>query len=153
MLPTSVTSGLVAEDYCDLCDLPLSTCVHGMPAPPPKPARPAAPRRTTPTVTRADSPSRPRPASRRTDQSAFRSHILSVLRDAGVPLETDEVLLELEIRMDGDLKDRDREKAPTGEVRWHTAARAERKAMIDQGLIVPAQPGIWELTVRGRSTG
>ena len=34
-----------AEDYCDLCDLPKSTCVHGMPpAPPP----PRATRATTP---------------------------------------------------------------------------------------------------------
>ena len=46
--------------------------------------------------------------------------------------------------------DRDRQKAPTGEVRWHTAARAERKAMIDEGLIVPAQPGVWQLTERGK---
>jgi hypothetical protein len=140
----------VAEDYCDLCDLPLSTCVHGMPAPPPKPARPAAARRTTTTATKAASPPGPRPASRRTDQSAFRPHILAVLRDAGTPLETDEMLLELEIRLDGQLKERDVERAPTGEVRWHTAARAERKAMIDEGLVVPAQPGIWELTDRGR---
>jgi hypothetical protein len=135
----------VAEDYCDLCDLPLSTCVHGMPAPLPKPARPApAPRRvrTTSTATRPTSSPPPRPASRRIDPSAFRPHILAVLRDAGTPLETDEMLLELEIRLDGRLKER--------EVRWHTAARAERKAMIDEGLVVPAQPGIWELTDRGR---
>ena len=92
----------------------------------------------------------PRPASRRTDPSAFRPHILAVLRDAGTPLETDEMLLELEIRLDGQLKERDVERAPTGEVRWHTAARSERKAMIDEGLVVPAQPGIWELTDRGR---
>ena len=30
------------------------------------------------------------------------------------------------------------EPAPTGEVRWQTTARAERKAMIDEGLIVSA---------------
>jgi len=144
----------VAEDYCDLCDLPLSTCVHGMPAPPPKAAPTPRAVRTTSTATRTTSRTTrkppPRPASRRTDQSAFRPHILAVLRDAGTPLETDEMLLELEIRLDGQLKERDVEKAPTGEVRWHTAARAERKAMIDEGLVVPAQPGIWELTDRGR---
>ena len=145
----------VAEDYCDLCDLPLSTCIHGMPAPPPTPA-PASRVRTTQarapraTGTRSTSAPAPRPASRSTPQAAFRPYILSVLRDAGVPLETDEMMLELEIQMEDVLRERDREKSPTGEVRWQTAARIERKAMIDEGLIVPAQPGIWELTERGR---
>ena len=140
------------EDHCELCDLPLSTCVHGMPAPPPKPAPSTRVRTTQPRVagTRTASAPPPRPASRSTPQTAFRPHILAVLRDAGVPLETDEVMLELEIRMDEVLQERDRGKSPTGEVRWQTAARMERKAMIDEGLIVPAQPGIWELTERGR---
>lgn len=143
------------EDYCDLCDLPLSTCIHGMPAPPPKPA-PASRVRTTQTRTpraagtQSRSTPAPRPASRSTPQAAFRPYILEALRDAGVPLETDEMMVELEIRMEGVLRERDREPSPTGEVRWQTAARVERKAMIDQGLIVPAQPGIWELTEQGR---
>ena len=100
--------------------------------------------------TRPKSAPAPRPASRSTPQSAFRPYILEALRDAGAPLETDEVMLELEIRMEDVLRERDREKSPTGEVRWQTAARVERKAMIDEGLIVPAQPGICELTARGR---
>jgi hypothetical protein len=49
------------------------------------------------------------------------------------------------------LLDRDKQKSPTGEVRWQTAARAERKAMTDEGLIVAAQPGVWQLTERGRA--
>ncbi len=36
--------GRVAEEYCDLCDLPLSTCVHGMPKPPPQAAPAPRPR-------------------------------------------------------------------------------------------------------------
>ncbi len=30
------------NDYCELCDLPLSTCIHGMPKPvaPPEPVKP-----------------------------------------------------------------------------------------------------------------
>jgi len=145
----------VPEDFCDLCELPLSTCIHGMPPPPPKPApstrvRTAQARKPrTPDAQAAGTP--PRPASRSTQQAAFRPHILAVLRDAGAPLETDEVMLELEIQLEDVLRERDREKSSTGEVRWQVAARAERKAMMDDGLIVPAQPGIWELTDRGRA--
>ena len=122
------------------------------PPPPPKPA-PTTRVRTTQTrarVTRSASAPAPRPASRTTPQAAFRPYILEALRDAGAPLETDEVMLELEIRMEEVLRERDREKSPTGEVRWQTAARVERRAMIDEGLIVAAQPGIWQLTERGR---
>ena len=46
---------------------------------------------------------------------------------------------------------RDRQKAPTGEVRWHATARSERKAMIDAGLMAGGKPGIWELTSEGRA--
>ena len=36
---------------------------------------------------------------------------------------------------------------------WRYAARLERKAMLDDGLIMPPrQPGVWELTELGRST-
>jgi hypothetical protein len=145
----------VPEDYCDLCDLPLSTCIHGMPPPPPKPAptprvRTTQARAPRAAGTRAVSTPAPRPVSRSTAQQAFRPYILQVLRDAGAPLDTDEVMLELEILMEDVLRDRDREKSPTREVRWQQAARAERKAMMDDGLIVPAQPGVWELTERGR---
>ena len=48
--------------------------------------------------------------------------------------------------MEDVLRERDLETSPTGEVRWQTAARAERKAMIDEGLIVGALPGVWQLT-------
>jgi hypothetical protein len=78
-----------------------------------------------------------------------RLHILEMLRDE-VVLETAQALELLEQRMAEVLRERDRERSPTGEVRWHTAARAERKALMDQGLMVPAQPGIWELTAAGR---
>jgi len=146
----------VAEDYCDLCDLPLSTCIHGMPAPPPASA--AAPATRTPRTPRATATrkpsvrtttSKPSPVRKRTEQEAFRPFIVQLLKDEG-SLETAEVMGMLEERMAEVLLERDRQKAPTGEVRWHTAARAERKAMIDEGLMVPARPGVWELTERGR---
>ena len=87
----------------------------------------------------------------RTGQEAFRPFIVQLLKD-GRALETAEVMALLEEQMAEVLLERDRQKAPTGEIRWHTVARAERKAMIDEGLIVPAQPGIWQLTDRGRAT-
>lgn len=87
----------------------------------------------------------------RTEQEAFRPFILALLKDEGA-LETAEVMELLADRMAEVLLDRDKQKAPTGEVRWQTVARSERKAMIDEGLIVAAQPGIWQLTDRGRAT-
>ena len=150
------TVGTVAEDYCDLCDLPLSTCIHGMPAPPPAPAAAPAARRTprataTPKRTvQAVQSAKPSPVRKRTEQETFRPYIVRLLQDEG-SLETPEVMTHLEELMAEVLLERDRQKAPTGEVRWHTAARAERKAMIDEGLIFPAKPGVWELTDRGRA--
>lgn len=142
----------MAEDYCDLCDLPLSTCIHGMPAPPPAPA-PAARAPRTPRATATRKPlrtatSKPSPVRKRTEQETFRPFIVRLLQAEG-SLETQEVMELLGERMAEVLLERDRQKAPTGEVRWHTAARAERKAMIDEGLMVAA-PGVWELTERGR---
>ncbi len=144
----------MAEDYCDLCDLPLSTCIHGMPAPPPAPV--AAPSARAPRATATRKPSvrattsTPSPVRKRTEQETFRPYIVELLKDEGA-LETAEVMAFLEDRMAEVLLERDRQKAPSGEVRWHTAARSERKAMIDEGLIVPAQPGIWQLTERGKA--
>jgi hypothetical protein len=125
-----------------------------MPAPPPAPAAAPAARAPRATATRKPSvrttTSKPSPVRKRTEQEAFRPYIVQLIKDEGA-LETAEVMELLEERMADVLLERDRQKAPTGEVRWHTAARAERKAMIDEGLIVPAQPGIWQLTERGRA--
>jgi len=148
----------VAEEYCELCDLPLSQCVHGMPKPPPKPApAPRATRVRTTTVrstsagpsTRSTSTTS-RPPSRVTDQTAFRPHIIRILKTEG-RLETEDMLLELEMAMEDELRERDRQPTPTGEVRWHQSARKERKAMIDAGLMAGGKPGVWELTDAGRA--
>lgn len=141
------------EDYCELCELPKSQCIHGRPPPPPpapapKPARVAKPRGTR---TASPSATAQRPISRTTSQEAFRPHILRILQEYGGRLAAEELLVELAERMDDVLLERDRQTSPTGEVRWQTAARKERKAMIDEGLVVPAQPGIWELTAEGRT--
>jgi hypothetical protein len=143
----------VAEEYCDLCDLPLSTCIHGMPKPPPPPPpSPRTPRaRTTPrtAVVRTKQPPARAP-SRVTDQAVFRPHIVRILRQEG-SLETEDMLLELEMAMEDELLERDRQPTPTGEVRWHQSARSERKAMIDAGLMAGGKPGVWELTPAGRA--
>jgi hypothetical protein len=144
----------VAEEYCDLCDLPLRTWVHGMPKPPPQPPpAPRAPRVRTATsraaaVRTTTTPSRA--PSRVTDQSLFRPHIVRILKLEG-SLETEDMLLELEMAMEDELRERDRQPTPTGEIRWHQSARSERKAMIDAGLMAGGKPGVWELTEAGRS--
>ena len=148
----------MAEDYCELCDLPLSTCVHGMPKPTPPPVTTPAPRvRTTPRrastsgVRAPQVTATPRLPSKVTGQAAFRPHIVRILRAEG-SLETEDMLLELELAMEDELRERDRQPAPTGETRWHATARAERKAMIDAGLMVEGR-GVWELTDAGRALG
>jgi hypothetical protein len=85
-----------------------------------------------------------------TDQTAFRPHIVRILKLEG-SLETEDMLLELEMAMEDELRERDRQPTPTGEIRWHQSARMERKAMIDAGLMAGGKPGIWELTEAGRA--
>ncbi|QIG41546.1 hypothetical protein G5V58_01070 [Nocardioides anomalus] len=92
-----------------------------------------------------------RPPSRVTDQAAFRPHIVRILKAEG-SLETEDMLLELEMAMEDDLRERDRQPTPTGEVRWHQSARTARKEMIDAGLMAGGKPGVWELTDAGRAT-
>ena len=86
----------MAEDYCDLCDLPLSTCVHGMPPPPPPPAAgtpdPAvATGHRHPQAAAKVTASAPPAVRVRTEQEAFRPFILALLKDEGA-LETAEVM-------------------------------------------------------------
>jgi hypothetical protein len=90
--------------------------------------------------------------SKVTDASAFRPHIVRILRAEG-SLDTEDMLLELEMAMEDELLERDRQPTPTGEVRWHQSARSERKAMIDAGLMAGGKPGVWELTETGRAAG
>ena len=145
-------------DYCEMCDLPLSQCVHGMPAPveQPKQARatsgpPSKPRsspRSTPSRTSATTARRTAPR-RWTQPAELRPFVLSVLQDAEGPLEQDEVLTRLEGRLGDQLRAGDRDPNPRGELRWHAAARTARKGLIDEGLLEQAGPGVWELTRAG----
>src|SRR5690348_442654 len=106
------------DDYCELCDLPRSQCIHGRPptppaakavkAPPRPGKQPAAPRR----------PSAPqRVVTRRwTPPEVFKPLILEVLREAGGELEADDLFLELEILMEDRLLPGDSETTPEGEL-------------------------------------
>jgi hypothetical protein len=142
--------GPVADDYCELCDLPRSQCIHGMPAPMPSP-EPVPKRATTrsrPTkrVATTTTPARPR---RWTPPEAFGPHILAVLREVGGELEAEDVFKRLEERMADVLLEADQERTPEGELRWRFAARRARQALIADGLMAKSRPGLWKLTQAG----
>ena len=109
------------EDYCELCDLPRSTCIHGRP-PPPEPTRAAAPprKRAAPRKTTKGAPAKT-VARRWTPPEAFKPLILAVLEDAGGELEAE------------------------GELRWRYAVRRARVALMDEGLMTKGTPGLWQL--------
>ncbi|MCW2855978.1 MAG: hypothetical protein JWR52_1593 [Marmoricola sp.] len=132
-----------AVDYCDLCDLPRSQCIHGRP-----PSLPTAPAKALPRKRSAPAKrSVPdRLVTRRwSAPEAFRPLILAVLEQAGGELETDEMFLELEIAAEESLLSGDRDKTPEGEERWRYAARRARVALISEGLMTKSKPGFWQL--------
>ena len=140
----------MADEYCELCDLPRSQCIHGLPAPTPA-AKPAA-RKTTSRpkpakrVAATKTPARPR---RWTPPEAFGPDILAVLREAGGELEAEDVFKRLEERMADVLLEADQERTPEGELRWRYAARRARQALIADGLMAKSRPGVWELADAG----
>lgn len=143
------------DDYCELCDLPRSQCIHGMPPPPPvtkappPPRKRAAARPRTPARTPGSAAAAPPVRRRWTPPELFKPLILAVLEDAGGELEADEVFLELEIRAEDRLLPGDQETTPQGELRWQYAARRARLALIEDGLMTKGRPGVWQLS-RGR---
>lgn len=144
----------MSDDYCELCDLPRSTCVHGRPAPPPPaPKAPAArkPRTTTQRASRSTTPAAPvRRAPRRwTPPEEIRPHIVGVLREAGGQLDVDTVFDRLEGRLEGVLIEGDHGTTPEGELRWRYAARRARLGLISDGVMVKGQPGTWQLSASG----
>lgn len=135
------------DDYCDLCDLPRSQCIHGMPPPPPVAARPPAvpasrskpkPRVTTP---KAEVRSK---AKRWTPPEMLAPVIVGVLEDAGGQLEAEELFGELETQLEGRFLVGDQERTPEGELRWQYAARRARQALITDGVMTKG-PGLWQL--------
>ena len=149
--------------YCERGELPLATCVHGMPpAPPPEVKAPAARKRATspratPSARTGSAASTGgagvtvrRVGTNRTPQKAFRPQILASLHARGGQAETEQVLGDVEERMGSQLREGDLEAVERDEPRWRRAVRRERKAMVDEGLLLPLQqPGVWELSPEG----
>ncbi len=136
-------------DYCDLCDLPKSQCIHGNPPPPP----PAAVRRTpTPRsapvsrrTTTASTP--PRVVNHRwTPPDAFKPAIVDVLEEHGGEMDQDDLFVALETALADVLKPADQETTPEGELRWRYAARRARQALIAEGRMAKGRPGVWSLS-------
>lgn len=137
----------MSDDYCDLCDLPLSTCVHGMPpAPPPPPAPVKAPRVRTTTTRKAAAPASTRTAPRKwTPPEVLAPAIVTTLTEAGGELEQEELFRRLEELMAERLTDADHQTTPEGELRWRYAARKARQTLLSEGVMTKGQPGVWQL--------
>ena len=134
------------DDYCELCDLPKSQCVHGQPPPMPKKVAPAPkPRKRPATVTRSSATPEKVVTRRWTPPEVFKPLIITVLEQAGGELEADELFLELEVLAEDRLRPADTETTPEGELRWRYAARRARVALIEEGLMTKARPGVWQL--------
>lgn len=130
------------DDHCELCDLPLSQCVHGRPAPKPAaPARPAPkPRKQAASVPRS------RPVVRRwTPPEDLVPLVVQVLEDAGGALPADDALRRIEERLEGRMASGDRELTPSGEPRWQYAARRARVTLVQDGVLTKDEPGVWRL--------
>jgi hypothetical protein len=130
----------------------LSQCVHGRPPPAPPAKATPAPRQPAKPRARAGVAVKQTVAPRRTPQKEFRPFILGILQESGGRQETEKLFTELERRMEPVLRAADHEQVNQGEVRWRYAARLERKAMLDDGLMLPARPGVWELSAKGLET-
>ena len=136
------------DPRCDLCDLPLSQCVHGQPPPAPKPVAvtPPKPRKQAPSRTPGAAAAPAKPVNRRWSRpDDLKPLILSVLKEAGGELDAEDMFLELEIAAEDQFRPGDRETMPTGELRWRYAARRARVDLINEGLMVPGTPGVWRL--------
>ena len=135
-----------SEDYCELCDLPRSQCIHGRPPAPPPPKAVAAPRpRTRPATRTTKAAAAPARTLRWTPPEVFKPLILDVLEQAGGALEADELFTELEVVVADRLRPEDSERTPEGELRWRYAARRARVALVDEGLMTKGTPGLWQL--------
>lgn len=135
------------DDYCELCDLPKSQCIHGQPPPEPKKAVKAAQAPPKPRKSRVarTSPAAKPVTLRWTPPEVFKPLILGVLESAGGVLAADEVYQELENLAGDQLRAADHDRTPEGEPRWQYAARRARVALIAEGRMTKGRPGVWEL--------
>lgn len=139
------------DDYCELCDLPMSQCPHGRPAPAPEPvvqptkARP--PKVTTPRLRKSHAaPVTTRSAVRKwTPPEQLEPLILQLLTEAGGQLSNEAALEAIEERLTDHFRSGDCDRTPTGELRWQLAARKARQSLVRQGLMTKTKPGMWNL--------
>ncbi len=140
-------------DYCDLCDLPRSQCLHGLPPAPTPTKAVEAPRKPRKQATRgAAAPVAP-VRRRWTPPEVFKPLILSVLSKAGGTLDAEDLFLELEELARDRLLPGDSEVTPEGELRWRYAARRARIALIEEGLMTKTRPGVWQVSAPGARLG
>ncbi len=137
-------------DYCELCDLPKSQCIHGRPPAPPAPTpvkKPATRVRKTTTSAAASAPKVVTKSAPRkwTPPAAFAPLILEILEAAGGSMSADAVLDELETQLADQLLAGDFETTPEGELRWRYAARRARQKLLTEGLMTKGAPGVWQL--------
>lgn len=135
----------MSDDYCELCDLPKSTCVHGRPPAEPQPAAAAPPKPRKTAATRVPGTTRKVVNRRWTPPEELKDPVVTVLRAAGGEMERDRVLAELEELVGDRLREGDRETTPEGELRWHYAARRARQSLITEGVMTKGSPGMWTL--------
>ena len=149
----------MAEEWCDLCELPRDTCVHGRPPTQPEPAprsRAASPRPARQRTASAPTTPRAKPGvtvrhvgQRLTPPTTLQPFLVALLREHGGACEAEQLMVEL-LEQVGPLLHDDDHAVVRGEPRWHLGARRARAALTDDGLMEPARtPGVWELSPKG----
>lgn len=89
----------------------------------------------------------------RTPEAAFRRPVLEALVELGGSARVGQVLDIVGGKMEGKLKDVDRQPLPSNNraVRWRNTAQWARDAMVKQGFMLPVrQVGVWEISEQGR---
>ncbi|MDH2415763.1 hypothetical protein [Nocardioides sp. CER19] len=136
------------DDYCELCDLPRSQCIHGRPAPVDPPAPAKTPRQPRPRAAAAPARvgvTKKAVSHRWTSPEVLSPIVVEVLQEAGGELPADDLLSEVREIIGDRLRPGDEELTPAGELRWHYAARRARQSLIGEGVMVAGRPGIWRL--------
>jgi len=138
----------MSDDYCDLCDLPRSQCIHGMPAPEPKPEPVRAPKPRTPRAVSKPVVAARAVTHRWTPPAQLKPVIVQVLAEAGGELDASDLMTALEVELADRFREADHEPTPEGEPRWQLAARKARQELIGEGVMTRGRPGVWELRER-----
>lgn len=84
-------------------------------------------------------------------QADYELPILKVLDQKGGQAPSREIIDALEPLLADKLKDIDRSKTSSGEIRWRNRAQFVRLSLIEQGQLAKDSPrGVWEITDKGR---